>query len=53
MFSKEQRLKKKKDIDWVFKKGKSFKQGFLILKAAKNNLNTSRFGFLQQACSIK
>ena len=40
------RLKKTKEISRVFKEGRSFKEGFLILKTAKNNLNKSRFGFI-------
>jgi len=40
------RLKKTKEISRVFKEGRSFKEGFLILKTAKNNLDKSRFGFI-------
>lgn len=40
------RLKKKKDFERVFKKGKGFKEGFLFLKIVKNNLKESRFGFI-------
>ena len=39
-------LKNKKDFDNVFKNGKGFSQGFLYLKIKKNNLNSSRFGFV-------
>lgn len=46
MLPKENRLKKKKDFEDVFEKGKGFKQAFLFLKAKKNNLKTSRFGFV-------
>ncbi len=46
MLPKENRLKKKKDFETVFKQGKGFKQGFLYLKIIKNNLDTSRFGFV-------
>ena len=46
MLPKENRLKKKKDFERVFKKGRSFKEGFLFLKVVKNNLKDNRFGFL-------
>ncbi len=40
------RLKKKKDFDKVFQKGKGYKENFLYLKIIKNNLKRSRFGFI-------
>lgn len=40
------RLKKEKDFERVFKKGKGFQESFLILRIAKNNLKDSRFGFI-------
>lgn len=46
MLPKENRLKRKKDIERVFKRGRGFKEGFLFLKIAKNNLRVSRFGFI-------
>jgi len=46
MLPKENRLKKKKDFDQVFKKGKGFNEKFLFLKIEKNNLKESRFGFV-------
>lgn len=46
MLSKINRLKKKKDFEKVFKKGRGFKEKLLYLKAAKNNLAVSRFGFV-------
>lgn len=46
MLSKENRLKKKTDFDFVFNKGKGFKEGFLFLKLIKNDLKVSRFGFV-------
>jgi len=46
MLSSQNRLKKKKDFEKVFKKGKGFKEGFLILKLVKNNLKETRFGFV-------
>jgi ribonuclease P protein component len=39
------RLKKEKEIEEVFKKGKSIKEGFFFLKEVKNNLTDSRFCF--------
>lgn len=46
MLPKLNRLKKKKDFDRIFKKGRSFKEDFLIFKIVKNNLKSSRFGFV-------
>ncbi len=46
MLAKINRLKKRKDFDLVFKKGKGFKEDFLVLKMIKNNLNQTRFGFI-------
>ena len=46
MLPKQNRLCKKKDFEKVFKKGKGFKEDFLILKIVPNNLKTNRFGFL-------
>ena len=46
MLSKINRLRKEKDFEKLFKKGKSFKNGFLILKIVRNNLEESRFGFI-------
>ncbi len=46
MLPKENRLKKEKDIERVVQKGRGFKEDFLILKAVKNNLNKTRFGFV-------
>lgn len=40
------RLKKTTDIRNVFKQGRLFKEGFLIFKTVKNDLNRSRFGFI-------
>lgn len=39
------RLKKKKDFERVFEKGKGFKADFLFFKAAKSKTGISRFGF--------
>ena len=46
MLLKENRLKKKKDFEKVFKTGKGYKEDFLLLKIRENNLKTSRFGFV-------
>lgn len=46
MLLKTNRLTKKKDFEKLFKKGKSFKNGFLILRLVQNNLEASRFGFI-------
>lgn len=46
MLSKTNRLTRKKDFDEVFKKGKSFKSGFLIFKALKNSSKEKRIGFV-------
>lgn len=46
MLAKKNRLRKKKDIERVFKEGKGFKEDFLVLKIVKNNLENSRFAFI-------
>ena len=46
MLPKENRLKKKKDFEKLFKEGKSFREKFLVLKINENNLNNNRFGFI-------
>jgi len=46
MLSSRYRLQKKKDIDRVFRKGKSFREDSLVLKTTKNDLSFSRFGFV-------
>lgn len=46
MLSKENRLKKEKDFEAVFKSGKGFKEELLRVKISRNNLNSSRFGFI-------
>lgn len=46
MLPKENRLKKKKDFERLFKKGKSFREDFLVLRVNRNNLNKNRFGFI-------
>lgn len=46
MLPKLNRLKKRKDFEGVFKQKKGYKENFLYLKAVKNNLKSSRFGFI-------
>jgi len=46
MLPKINRLKKTKEIERVFKNGKSHKEGFLFFKLLKNGLTVSRFGFI-------
>ena len=46
MLQQKNRIRKKKEIEEIFKKGKGFKQDFLILKTNKNNLDTCRFAFI-------
>jgi ribonuclease P protein component len=46
MLAKENRLRKEKDFGAIFKGGKTFKEGFLVLKTIKNNLDIDRFGFI-------
>ena len=46
MLFKENRLKKTKDFENVFKNGKGYKEDFLYLKILKNDLKNSRFGFV-------
>ena len=46
MLAEINRLKQKKDIERVFRKGENFKEDFLILKLAKNSLNKVRFAFI-------
>ena len=40
------RLKKKKDFEYVFKQGRGLKEGFLSLKFVKNGRDSTRFGFV-------
>ena len=46
MLPSKNRLKKKKDFEQVFKRGKSFQDNALSLKLTENNLKVSRFGFV-------
>ena len=44
--NKKNRLKKKKDFEGVFKKGKAVKGNFLFVRYLKNNLEFPRFAFV-------
>lgn len=46
MLPRPNRIKKNTEIERVFKRGKKFKEDFLILIATGNNLNQARFGFI-------
>jgi ribonuclease P protein component len=46
MLPKENRLKKKKDFEAVFKKGRGIREGFFYLKTLSNDMEFSRFGFV-------
>jgi len=46
MLPLQNRLKKKKDFERVFKGGRGYQEGFLFLKLLKNGLTVSRFGFV-------
>lgn len=39
------RLKKKKDLEEVFKKGRTFRDDLLAIRFVRNKLKTSRFAF--------
>ncbi|MDP3792770.1 MAG: ribonuclease P protein component [bacterium] len=47
--NKKNRLKKKRDFENVFKKGKAVNGSFLFIKYKKNKLGVSRFGFVVSA----
>lgn len=46
MLAKQRRLQKSKDIEMVFKRGKTLNGKLLFLKLKKNDLEISRFGFI-------
>lgn len=46
MLAKLNRLKKKKDFENVLRKGRGFKEDFLVLKVVKNNLFQTRMGLI-------
>ena len=47
--NKKNRLKKKRDFEEVFKKGKAVKGSFLFIKYRKNALGIPRLGFVVSA----
>jgi ribonuclease P protein component len=51
MFASKNRLRRKNDIDNVFKKGKAITGGLFFLRFVKNNLNINRFAFIV-SCKI-
>src|SRR3989338_2060480 len=51
--SAENRLNKKKDFDWVFRKGNAVRGNFLFIRHVKNTLNKPRFGFIIPAKVFK
>lgn len=46
MLAPQNQLKNEKDIKNVFKKGRVFREDFLVFRAVNNNLGNSRFGFV-------
>ncbi len=46
MLSKASRLKKKKDFEAVFKRGKKIKGNLILLKLLPNNTEKNRFGIV-------
>lgn len=46
MLSSKNRLRKKSDINRVFRQGVRMAGNFIFLRFAKNNLNTNRFTFI-------
>lgn len=46
MLPKENRIKKKKDFEIIFKNSKSIRNNLFILKIMENKLGFSRFGFV-------
>jgi len=46
MLPLQNRLKKRKDFEKVFRKGKGFSEYFFILKIRENELSFSRFAFV-------
>lgn len=46
MFARENRIRKKKDFELIFKKSKSFKNSLFTFRVMENNLGFSRFGFV-------
>ncbi len=53
MYSFRFRIKKRKEFEEVFKKGKSFNNSFYLLKVKENDLSFSRFAFVAPVKSFK
>lgn len=52
-FAKEERLIKTKDFRRVYKDGRSFRTGFIVLRISPNTTLTNRIGFSISARSVK
>jgi ribonuclease P protein component len=52
-FSKEERLIKTKDFRKVYRDGRSYKAGFVVLRLLRNSASINRVGFSISARSIK
>jgi len=46
MLPKINRIKKKKDFEVIFKKGKIFRSNLFVFRFLNNNLDQNRFGFI-------
>ncbi len=46
MLPKKNRIRKKKEIEKIFKRGRTFKEASLVLKTMRNDLGVNRFGFI-------
>lgn len=53
MLSFKNRLKKKKDIENVFKKGETTREGLLVLKKIKSGSKDTRFCFVINSTSFR
>ncbi len=53
MLSSAHRLRKKKDIERVFKLGRSFNSQLFKIKICENGLKTTRFCFIVPAATVK
>ena len=53
MLSKKERIKKKKEFEYVFRKGKNFNNAFFIVKVVENKISFSRFAFVAPLKSFK
>ncbi len=53
MLKKQNRLKKRKDFDLVFKNKVFLRSSFFVLGARKNNLESNRFGVIISKKTVK